>query len=323
MNQTHSIMNKINKIIIRSIFPVLLVLGGIFPVLESNAQQDSQFTQYMYNTQTINPAYVGSRGVLSFNGLYRTQWVGLDGAPETLNFSVNSPISDRVGLGASFYSDKIGPSTESNITIDFSYSLPLNENDTYLTFGLKGGMNILNVDYTLLNAEDPGAPDFANNIENRTSPGVGAGVYLRGKDKWYAGISVPNLLETDHYDDIAVSDVTEKMHFYVIGGYVFDMSESVKFKPAVLGKAVVGAPIAVDVSANFMFYDKLTLGAAYRWDAAVSGLAGFQFTDNIMLGYAYDYDTTELGNYNHGSHEFFIRFELGTKNQRTINPRFF
>lgn len=316
-------MRQIIIIISKGVLPVLLVLGALLPVTEATAQQDSQFTQYMYNTQTINPAYAGSRGVLSFTGLYRTQWMGLDGAPETLNFSINSPVSDRVGLGVSFFSDKIGPSTESQITVDFSYSIPLNENNTFFTFGIKGGIHLLDVDFGKLNALYPDAVDLANNIEGRISPNVGAGLYVHGQDRWYVGLSVPNFLETDHYDDVAVSDVTERLHFYLIAGYVFNMSDSVKFKPAVLGKAVVGAPIAVDVSANFLFYDRLTLGAAYRWDAAVSGLAGFQFTDNIFIGYGYDYDTTELGRYHHGTHEVLLRFELGTKQQRAVNPRFF
>jgi len=276
----------------------------------------------MYNTQSINPAYVGSRGSLSFTGLYRNQWSGLNGAPETIDFSANSPINERVGLGVSFNSDKIGPAVESVISADFSYSIPLNERNTYLSFGLKAGVNILNVDFGLLNPINPGAPDMTN-IDNRLSPGIGAGVFLRSDDRWYVGLSVPNFLETDHYDDIAVSEAKERMHFYAIGGYVFDLRENLKFKPTVLAKAVQGAPLSVDFSANFLVYDILTLGAAYRWDAAVSGMVGFQFTENILIGYAYDYDTTDLGNYNFDTHEVFLRFELATKSKPKINPRFF
>lgn len=287
------------------------------------AQQDSQYTQYMYNTQTINPAYSGSKGVLSFNTLYRTQWVGFEGAPKTFTFAANSPIADRVGLGVSFFNDEIGVSKESNIALDFAYTIPLNDRKTFLSFGVKGGLNLLNVDFNLLNAINPNAPEFANNINNQLSPNIGAGIYLRQSSKWYIGVSVPSFLETDHYDDTATSLSKERMNFYLIGGYVFNITDHIKMKPAALLKAVDGAPLAVDGSINFLFNEKLTLGAAYRWDAAISGLFGFQLNNSIMLGYAYDYDTTEVGNYNSGSHEFFLRFELGTKQEKVTNPRFF
>jgi len=288
-------------------------------------QQDSQYTQYMYNTETVNPAYAGSRGVLSFTGLYRTQWVGINGAPETMNFSVNSPVGERVGLGLSFYNDEIGISTENNIALDFSYTLPMNDDDLYLSFGLKAGLNILDVDFSKLNPNDVTDPSFhpSNNIDGQVSPIIGVGLYLRNKDKWYVGLSVPSFLETDHYDEVAISSAKEKMHFYLIGGYVFDMSSDWKFKPAILLKAVDGSPLAADVSANFLYAEKLTLGAAYRWDSALSGLLGFQVSRNIMLGYAYDYDLTDISDYSSGSHEIFLRFELGRGSSGVINPRFF
>ncbi len=312
-------MKNINRILNKYILSILL-MGGIYSV--SNAQQDAQYTHYMYNIESINPAYAGNRGTLSFTGIYRTQWVGLDGAPETLTFSANSPIGEKgVGLGLSFFNDKIGPSQESNLVMDFSYTIPVSEK-TKLAFGLKGGANLLDVDFTRLNPDDPTDPDFMNNIDNRLSPIIGVGMYLFG-DQWYLGASSPNLIATEHYDDVATSSATEEVHGFIIGGYVFDLSSNTKFKPAVLGKFVTGAPIGLDVSANFLFYDKFSLGAAYRLDAAVSGLIGFQVSDKILVGYAYDYDTTELGNYNSGSHEFLLRFELGTKMRKTVNPRFF
>lgn len=301
---------------------------GMVSLLFANAvfsQQDSQYTQYMYNTVSINPAYAGNRGMLSFNGIYRNQWVGLEGAPESLAFSGNTPIGrisgNGVGLGLSFFSDKIGPSTESNIAADFSYTIPLDEHID-LSFGIKGGLNLLDVDFSKLNPHNPTDSDLKS-IDNRVSPIVGAGFYLHSRDRWYLGLSSPNLLVTEHYDDYTASTASEKTHIYLIGGYVFDLNRNLKFKPAFLTKAVVGAPIAWDVSANFLFHEKFTLGAAYRLDAAVSALAAFQVSDRIMIGYAYDYDTTDLGNYNSGSHEIFLRFELTTNTGRTVNPRFF
>ncbi|MCX2679833.1 type IX secretion system membrane protein PorP/SprF [Galbibacter sp. EGI 63066] len=309
-----------------------MVLSGIVTMVmllclshTARAQQDSQFTQYMYNTETINPAYAGSRGVLSLTSLYRTQWVGLDGAPKTLNFTANTPLGDeqKVGVGLTFTQDKIGPSDKSTIAADFSYTIPFN-NDVRLAFGIKGGINLLNIDYSVLNIHNPNDALQQHNIDNKLKPIIGAGLYLHNNRTWYAGLSVPNILETTHYDDATVSNASEKAHLYAIGGYVFTLNPNIKFKPAVLGKFVMGAPAAIDVSANFLFSERFTLGAAYRLDAAVSALAGFQISEKLMIGYAYDYSTTELQNYSSGSHEIFLRFELGSpKTKRFLTPRFF
>ncbi len=288
------------------------------------SQQDSQYTQYMYNTNNVNPAYAGSRDVLSIFGMYRTQWVGLDGAPDTGVFSLHSPVSERVGLGLTFVNDRIGASDESTMSIDFSYSIPVSD-DYKLAFGLKGTAHLLNVDYSKLNWYNPNDP-LNNNIQNRFSPNVGAGVYLYS-EKFYVGLSVPNMLETKHYDDdVRMTTQTlasERMHGYLITGYVFDLTSDIKFKPAVLAKAVKGAPLQADITANFLFNEKFTLGVAWRWDAAVSGLAGFQINNNWFIGYAYDAETTKLANYNSGSHEIFLRYEFVRKSNRMVSPRFF
>lgn len=302
-------------------FITLLFFVGLFFALPSvQAQQDSQYTQYMYNTHSVNPGYAGSRGSLSIMGVYRNQWVGLEGAPKTLNFAMHSPIGVKgVGLGLGVTSEKIGPSDESVVTADFSYTIPL-ENELKLAFGLKGGLSIWNLDPSKLNIFNPN--DYSLKQENTSSPVIGMGFYLY-TPKWYIGLSSPNVLETEYYDDIQVSVASEKTHIYLIGGYVFTLNPNLKLKPAVLAKAVVGAPMALDFSANALINEALTLGLAYRLDAAVSALAGFQISDQLMIGYAYDYDTTSLGNYNSGSHEVFLRFELGTRLKAKVNPRFF
>ncbi|MDW5289141.1 type IX secretion system membrane protein PorP/SprF [Formosa sp. PL04] len=303
-----------------NLFILVVFVSMFFMVPTIEAQQDSQYTQYMYNTLSINPAYAGSRGSLSMLGLYRNQWVGLDGAPETLNFSANSPIGvKRVGLGVGFISDKLGPSSESLLSIDFSYTIEL-ANDLKLALGAKAGFSLWSLDPNKLNIYDQS--DYPVNQENFSAPIIGAGLYLYS-EKWYVGLSTPNFLQTTHYDDVQVSTFTEKTHIYLIGGYVFDVNRDLKLKPAVLAKAVVGAPVAIDVSLNALIYEKFTLGLGYRLDATISGLLGFQITNNIMIGYSYDYDTTELGNYNSGSHELFLRFELGTRRRSIVNPRFF
>lgn len=303
----------------RFIYLILLLVSSI----SGFSQQDPQYTQYMYNTINVNPAYAGSRGVLSVFGLYRTQWVGLEGAPDTGTFSINTPLNNsNVGLGVSFVNDRIGPAVENNLSVDFSYTVPMNESYK-LSFGIKGTANLLDVDYTKLNRRDITDGMFQYNIDNRFSPNVGAGIYLHS-DKLYAGVSIPNILETSHYDDNTLStEAKERMHLYAIGGYVFDLTESIKFKPAFLGKVVQGAPLQLDLTANFMFNNKFVLGAAWRWSAAVSALAGFQVSDRWFIGYAYDAETTKLANYNSGSHEIFLRYEFVAKSQSIITPRFF
>lgn len=302
----------------------LFIIAFLLLGVATYSQQDSQFTQYMYNTVNINPAYAGSRGVLSIFGLHRNQWVGLDGAPVTNTFSINTPISNsRIGLGLSVINDRIGPSDENTISVDVSYAVPTSENFK-LAFGVKGTANLLNVDFNKLSQYDPGDALAQQNIDNKFSPNIGAGVYFYS-DKTYIGFSVPNFLETEHFnkENTIASVASERMHYHLIGGHVFDLSNEIKFKPAVLGKLVKGAPLQVDLSANFLINEKVTLGAAYRWSAALSGLIGFQVTDSWMIGYAYDMETTRLAKYNSGSHEIFLRYELFKNYDKVVSPRFF
>lgn len=309
------ISGKINKLLMGT-----LLLGS----MQMHAQQTPQYTHYMYNTVNINPAYAGSRGALSAFGLHRSQWVGLEGAPTTNSFSINTPFQNsKLGLGVGFVNDKLGVIEENTVSVDVSYTIDLNKRDSKLSFGVKGSLNMLNVEYSRLNKLHPSDPMIINDIQNEVSPNVGAGVYWHNQ-RSYLGLSVPNFLENTRYDNGTVySSMNQKMHFYLIGGHVFDLNPTLKFKPAFILKAVEGAPFQADLTANFLIHDKLTLGAAYRWDAAWSALVGFQVTEGLMLGYSYDSDVTKLGNYNNGSHELFVRFELFNKYRRVNSPRFY
>lgn len=288
------------------------------------AQQDPQYTHYMYNTVLINPAYAGSRGVTSLFFLHRTQWVGLDGAPVTNSFSINKPVSNtNLGYGISLLNDRIGISNNNTFSADVSYSIPTSVKSK-LSFGLKAAANWLTVDYSRLTILDPNdvVLNDQNSIDNQFSPNFGVGIYWHSK-KNYIGLSVPNFLETKRYDDNVSTTSKDKMHLYLIGGKVFDLSSNLQFKPAFLSKFVQGAPMQVDVSANFLFNQQFTFGAAYRLNAAVTGLVGFQVNDNWQIGYSYDAETTKLINYNSGSHELFLRYELFSKYNKIVAPRFF
>jgi type IX secretion system PorP/SprF family membrane protein len=288
------------------------------------AQQDAQYTQYMYNTVVINPAYAGSRGVTSIFLLHRTQWVGLDGAPVTNSFAIHKPVSNtNLGYGVSLVNDRIGVSDSNTFSGDLSYSIPISSRSK-VSFGLKASANWLSVDYNRLTILDPNdvVVSEQNNINNQFSPNIGLGVYWHS-DRNYIGLSVPQFLETKRYDDNISSTAKDKMHIYLIAGTVFEWTTDWQFKPALLTKFVQGAPLQVDISANFLFNQKLTVGAAYRLNAAVTGLIGFQVSDSWQIGYGYDADTTQLANYNSGSHELFLRFELFSKFNKMVSPRFF
>ncbi|MEN2401317.1 type IX secretion system membrane protein PorP/SprF [Flavobacterium sp. MC2016-06] len=293
----------------------------LFVTIAGYAQQDAQFTQYMYNTININPAYAGSRGALSIFALHRDQWVGLDGSPKTNTVSINTPINNsNIGIGVSLVNDKIGPTNENQISVDLSYTIPTSA-FWKLSFGIKGTADLFNLDINKLNPASQGDPQFQNS-SSEFSPNIGAGVYWHS-DRAYIGLSVPNFIETNRYNDNDIAIYKDKINYYLMAGYVFDLSQEIKFKPAALTKMVQGAPLQVDVSANFMFFDKLTIGAAYRWSAAFSAMVGFQVTDGMYIGYGYDNETTNLKNYNSGSHEIFLRYEIFKNNGKMTTPRFF
>ena len=293
-----------------------------------HAQQDAQYTQYMYNTVSINPAYAGSRGHLSIAALHRSQWVGLDGAPKTQTLNLHTPLGYRgVGMGFSVVNDQIGPTSETYFDLDFSYTIQTSA-EARLSFGLKASAHLLDIRFSELNQDigNPGGvdPTLQQDIQNRFSPNIGGGVYYH-TERFYAGLSVPRILETTHFDESNVSTAREQMHFYFITGYVFDMDAFWKFKPTILTRIVQGAPLQLDVSANFMYNDKFIMGVAYRWDAAISAMAGFQISPAFLLGIAYDREVTELGQaiFNDGSFEVILRYDFIKVLDNVKSPRFF
>ncbi len=316
------------QIAAKYVSPKSLVLIMFVCTAWAYGQQDAQYTQYMYNTVSVNPGYAGSRGHFSIAALHRSQWVGIDGAPKTQTLNLHSPIGYRgVGLGISVVNDQIGPTSETYFDVDFSYTI-FTGAEGRLSFGLKASAHLLDIRFSELNQDlsNPGGPDptLQQNIDNRFSPNIGAGVYYH-TNKFYAGLSVPRFLETSHFEESSLSTAKEQMNFYLITGYVFDLSPFWKFKPAVLAKVLQGAPLQADFSANFMYNEKFILGAAYRWDAAVSGLVGFQITPEFMIGLAYDREITELGRavFNDGSFEVILRYDFIKVLDNLKSPRFF
>ncbi len=304
-----------NKLIL---FLLVAMLNVLYKV---SAQQNPNYTQYMYNTMTINPAYVGSTDYLNITADYKAQLTGIDGAPETNNVGIESPVTYNLGLGVNITRDVLGPIQELKLDGNFSYSLQLGAT-TYLAFGLKAGFRVLNVDFTKGVYDNQNDPAFMNNIDNEFLGILGAGTYLY-TDRWYLGLSTPNFFSQEYFNEENTQVETEEMSIFLIGGYIFDISPKTKFKPAVLFDYVQGAPLRTNLSGNFLLYERLTLGLAYSMDASVGALAGFQITDSIFIGYAYEYNTSDFNQYNDGSHELLIKFSLARKRGATYSPRFF
>ena len=308
-----------------------LKLNIIILILTSSwigiAQQLPQFTQYMYNTIAINPAYAGSRETLSMVALHRSQWLGLEGGPTTQTISVHSPLrNDRVGIGFSFINDELGYENFTYLYGDFSYTLPVGQK-AKLAFGVKAGFTQYSLDQSILDDPTVFNDPFFDDISNRWSPDLGIGAFFH-TNKWYLGLSAPRVLNTDYnngkrgaVDYIAL----ERVSYYFTGGYVFDLSATTKFKPAMLLKATNGAPLSFDITANFLFNDAFWLGASYRINesaAALGGIADFQVSKQVRIGYAYEYPISELRAYTSGTHEILLMYEL-FKSKRIKSPRYF
>ena len=302
---------------------MLLVTSSSF------GQQDPQYTHYMYNMNVVNPAYAGSRETLSVGLLGRTQWVGIDGAPQTITANVHAPVGRNLGVGLSVIADKIGPVKEQNVYADVSYTIDTSE-EGRLAFGLKGGLTFFDIDLVNLLLPDgsTGADLVADGQFNENGkemfPNIGAGLYYY-TDKFYVGASVPNILESDHFekDNGRVSKATEKMHGFLTAGYIFDLSENVDFKPSAMLKAVPGSPLSVDLTGNFLINDRFELGLGYRFDDSIDGLVSFLVTDDLRVGYSYDYTLSNLGDYNNGSHEIFLQYDVNLSRKNLKSPRFF
>jgi len=288
------------------------------------AQQDPQFTQYMFNLLAINPAYAGSADRVSMKALTRHQWVGFDGAPTTQTLTIHSPVwQESLGVGGTIMRDSHGPITQYTFMADVAYRIFLN--NSKLAFGLKGGLNLLQGEYAELSPIQSGDQVFQANVNTKLDPQFGFGM-MWYSDRHFLGVSTPKLLRTEFFetDSLAfVSEVGQRPHYFLTGGYVFDLGVYHKFKPTFLVKAVQGAPVSFDLTANFLFFEKFWLGAMYRHTDAVGALAQYHISNDLSVGYAYDYPLSALNNYTGGSHEIMIGFEFGNKTKGIRSPRYF
>jgi len=289
------------------------------------AQQDPQFTQYMFNLLALNPAYAGSAERVSLKGLTRHQWVGFDGAPETQTLTIHAPVwKESLGVGGTILRDTHGPMTQYTFMADLSYRIFMG--NSKLAFGLKGGLNLMQGRFfSDLYQTEPNDQVFQQDVTSKTDPQFGFGV-MWYSDRHFLGVSTPKLLRTEFFETDSLALISlpgQRPHYFLTGGYVFDMGLYHKFKPTFLLKAVQGAPLSFDLSANFLFYEKFWLGAMYRHDDAVGALVQYHLTNDLTVGYAYDYTLTPLRNYSGGSHELMLGFEFGNKLKGIRSPRYF
>jgi type IX secretion system PorP/SprF family membrane protein len=299
-----------------------IIAIALFSCTVGVAQQLPQFTQYMYNTISVNPAYARSREALSIIGLHRSQWVGFDGGPITQTLSIHTPLrNDRVGLGLSFIEDDLGPENFTYVYGDFSYSIPTGI-DGKLAFGLKAGFTQYSLDANFRETE--GFDPQINGIEDRWTPNLGLGLYW-STNRIYAGLSVPRILNTDKNTNEGFEALDRLSYYFTLGG-VIDLNKSIKFKPAGLIKATNGAPLSYDLTANFLFNEKFWLGASYRINkhtAAIGGLADFQISRQLRIGYAYEKPISDIASYTTGTHEILLIYEFKFLSSKLKSPRYF
>lgn len=288
------------------------------------AQQDPQFTQYMFNLLALNPAYAGSSDRLSMKALTRHQWVGFEGAPTTQTLTAHGPVfNESFALGGTVMRDAHGPVTQYGFMVDAAYRMFLG--NSTLAFGLKGGLNLFQGKFAELNPQTAGDQVFQANVNTKLDPQFGFGV-MWYSERHYLGLSTPKLLRTEFFQTDSLAFVSlpgQRPHYFLTGGYVFDLGLYHKFKPTLLVKAVQGAPVSFDLSANFLFFEKFWLGAMYRHTDAVGALAQYHITNDLTVGYAYDFPLSRLRNYSGGSHEIMVGLDLGKPPKGVRSPRYF
>jgi type IX secretion system PorP/SprF family membrane protein len=290
---------------------------------KTQAQQDPHYTQYMYNMSVVNPAYAGSKEALATGLLYRKQWVEIEDAPTTATVFGHAPVGKNLGMGLSVVSDKIGPVSETNVYGDFSYTLKLGENRN-LAFGLKAGVSFHNVDlYTRIASTLPNPADgaFGSDVSNKYF-NLGTGFFYY-TNKYYLAASIPNMLRAKHLDYNGRSYGNESNHYFVTGGYVFDINSDFKFKPHFMMKSAFETPFSFDLSANVLMYDKFEAGATYRLNDSFGAMVNYAVTPDLKIGYAYDLTISRLRLATSSTHEIILLYDVNFSKKVSRSPRFF
>lgn len=283
-------------------------------------QQQPQYTQYMDNMLYYNPAYAGSRDALSFAVLHRQQWTGFSGAPMTTSFTAHTPLKYKsFAVGISAINDKIGVTNANWVNADASWSMRF-KNDSYLSFGLKGGVSILNGDIASKSKENVNDVVLNTNYRNELKVNGGGGIYYRSTN-WFVGAAVPQLFESKYKPGDVIA-FNKRHYYFMVGGY-FSINSSLKLRPSAMVKVTENAPVAIDASAALIIKDKLWLGANYRFGDSFGAIVQLQFTKQFKLGYGLDISMTKLRSYNYGTHEILLMYDLVFNKSMMSSPRYF
>ena len=285
------------------------------------AQQEPMFSQYMFNMSHINPAYAGNRATDNITALFRKQWVAIEGAPITTSLSWDKRAEEsNVGYGLQIYNDRLGIESTSGIQAFYSYRIPFEK--SFFSFGLSGGVLNYRAAFSTVSTIQGGDPVFQEDV-NGFLPTAGVGI-LYATEHWYMGLSVPALFETKISVNKVQVTTGANNHYFLTGGYIFNVSEILKLKPSILLKAVNGAPLEYDFNLNAWIQDVIGLGLSYRTADALVAMFEIQISLEFRLGYAYDYTISNLKPFNKGTHELMLRYEFSNKkNQRILSPRYY
>ncbi|NPA43621.1 MAG: type IX secretion system membrane protein PorP/SprF [Chlorobi bacterium] len=304
----------------RNMKRLILILTGIFGGLIATAQQAPHYTQFMYNMNMVNPAYAGIKNGLAAGVLYRTQWTGTEVHPTTGTINVHSRVGEKSGIGISGLFDTNGPVRQTDVKVDYSYTIPVASN-LNLALGLNVGLGQDQVDFTMLQAIDPNDPLLTESPKVGTvTYGVGALLY---SEKFYISLSAPNLNKSPYDKTGSTYAQGRTIHYFGAAGYVLPLNNSFKLKPHIMVYKANGTPISTMLNANLFMYDKLELGVSYRVKDAVSGLINFKITDNVRIGYAYDRTISSMKLYSPNTHEVFLNFLLRFKRPGIMSPIYF
>ena len=284
-------------------------------------QQDPQFTQYSDNMLFVNPAYAGSRGVLNLTTMHREQWTGFAGRPVSSTFSVHSPLTyQSLGLGVTVVNDQTGPIQQTMMYGDCSYTLKFKNQKRKLSFGIKGGINMISISTSTLQTTEANDPRLLQNVKNNVNPNFGFGVYYHSP-KFFVGASSPKLLERG-YDGVSKVNLEKRHYFGIIGG-VFPINNDWKIRPTSQIKLTEKSPISIDASVAAIYKDRIWFGAMYRLNAAFGVFLQYQVSPQFKLGLASDFGTQAIRNYNYGTFEALISYDFAFKKVGIRSPRYF
>lgn len=307
---------------------ILILIVVMFGSICAKAQYDAMFTQYMFNEMFINPGYTGSKDAMAVNLLHRQQWVSFPGRPVTTTFSLHGPLmNNKMGAGLSVLNEQIGKLNRNVVYLNYAYRVKAGK-EGLLSFGLMGGIHNQVNKLSELKATDAGDIQVSQNTPSIISPNFGFGIYYYTK-KLYAGVSIPRMIDDGYMFDASgnftkkTSFNTQKFHYYLTAGYVFDINDNLKIKPQTMIKMVQNAPLQYDLNVNCLIKNMIWAGLGYRSGSDVSAILGAQVNPQFIVSYSYDYGLTKIQKYSQGSHEIAIGYLFSYKNRKVVTPRYF